>query len=115
MEAINRRVLEFLNHSGQSKSDFAKQLGVSPSVISHVSSGRNKVGLDLVQKMIASYPSLSANWLLSGAGTMFAEDNSEALHALELEIQSLKADFDKVVGEINVVKRRFDALNGRLT
>ncbi len=111
MEAINRRVLEFLTQTGLSKSEFAKQLGVSPSVISHVSSGRNKVGLDLVQKMIASYPNLSANWLLSGIGSMHSTDNNEAFRAVEVELEALKADYFKVMGDMKILKRRFDALD----
>ena len=68
MDAINIRVVQFLAQTGKTKSEFANQLGISPAVLSHISSGRNKVGLDLVQKIAVHYPTLSIQWLVSGVG-----------------------------------------------
>jgi transcriptional regulator with XRE-family HTH domain len=45
---------------------FADKLGVQRSNVSHVLSGRNKPGLDFLNKIILNFPRVNAHWLLSG-------------------------------------------------
>lgn len=111
MDAINKRVVNFLVQTGKSKSEFANELNVSPSIISHVSSGRNKVGLELVQKMLERYTGLSANWLLTGSGAMFEEDNAVQVDALKKDIASLKSELNSLEGQFSVFKRNFEKLS----
>ncbi|MBN2520830.1 MAG: helix-turn-helix transcriptional regulator [Bacteroidales bacterium] len=64
------RLLKFLNHEGLSSAKFAEVIGVQPSGISHVLSGRNKPGFDFISKVLSSYPELNADWLILGKGNM---------------------------------------------
>ena len=65
MELIDRfKYLMKLNNL--SASAFAEKVGVQPSSISHVLSGRNKPSLEFVQKVLAQFPNVSADWLLTG-------------------------------------------------
>ncbi|MDP4223940.1 MAG: helix-turn-helix transcriptional regulator, partial [Bacteroidota bacterium] len=48
-------------------------IGVQPSGISHILSGRNKPSLDFVLKMLERYPFISTEWLLFGKGSMYSE------------------------------------------
>jgi transcriptional regulator with XRE-family HTH domain len=56
------RILEFLK---------AEDIGVQPSGISHILSGRNNPSLDFVLKMLEKYKLLSTDWLLFGKGSMY--------------------------------------------
>lgn len=67
------RILEFLRAENKSSVRFAEEIGVQPSGISHILSGRNNPSLDFVIKMLDKYKSLSSEWLLFGKGTMYRD------------------------------------------
>jgi transcriptional regulator with XRE-family HTH domain len=68
------RLLKFLNREQLSSARFAEIIGVQPSSISHILSGRNKPGFDFIQKILYGYPSLNAEWLILGKGNMFKQE-----------------------------------------
>jgi len=49
---------------------FAEEIGIQPSGMSHILGGRNNPSLDFVTKVIRRYPEIDANWLLLGRGAM---------------------------------------------
>lgn len=49
---------------------FAEEIGIQPSGMSHILGGRNNPSLDFVTKVIRRYPEIDANWLLMGRGSM---------------------------------------------
>ncbi len=49
-----------------SASAFAEKIGVQPSSISHILSGRNKPSLEFVEKILTQFPNVSADWLING-------------------------------------------------
>ena len=53
---------------------FAEEIGIQPSGMSHIMSGRNNPSLDFVTKVIRRYPEIDANWLLLGRGAMYTAD-----------------------------------------
>jgi transcriptional regulator with XRE-family HTH domain len=65
------RIIAFLQNENKSHAQFAEEIGVQPSGISHIISGRNNPSLDFVIKMLHRYPALSADWLLFGHGSMY--------------------------------------------
>jgi len=67
------RILEFLKNENKSSAQFAEEIGVQPSSISHIISGRNNPSLDFVIKMLEKYSFLSTEWLLFGKGSMYKE------------------------------------------
>jgi transcriptional regulator with XRE-family HTH domain len=65
MELVDRfKYLMKLNQL--SASAFAEKVGVQPSSISHILSGRNKPSLEFIQKVLIQFPKVSADWLISG-------------------------------------------------
>jgi len=111
MDAINVRVVDFLKHTGKSKSEFAQQLDISPAVISHISSGRNKVALDIVQKILEHYPNVTPHWLIMGVGDMYESENDVNSLALQKEIKSLKAELTELSNRVTVFQRNFKKLS----
>ncbi len=67
------RILQFLKSENKSSAQLAEEIGVQPSGISHILSGRNKPSLDFVMKMLEKYKFLSTEWLLFGKGNMYRE------------------------------------------
>ncbi len=70
---MKERISAFLKSENKTSAQFAEEIGVQPSGISHILSGRNKPSLDFVVKMLETYPFLSVEWLLFGKGTMYRE------------------------------------------
>lgn len=70
---MKERILEFLRAENKSSALFAEEIGVQPSGISHILSGRNNPSLDFILKMLGRYKYLSSDWLLFGKGTMYKD------------------------------------------
>lgn len=79
------RILAFLQNENKSYAQFAEEIGVQPSGISHILSGRNNPSLDFVTKMLHKYPSLSSEWLLFGKGQMYKLATQPTLFDMEME------------------------------
>ncbi len=69
---MKERILEFLKSENKSSAQLAAEIGVQPSSISHILSGRNNPSLDFVLKMLEKYDYISAEWLLFGRGSMYS-------------------------------------------
>jgi len=67
------RILQFLKSENKSSAQFAEEIGVQASGISHILSGRNNPSLDFVIKMLQRYSFISVDWLLFGRGSMYKE------------------------------------------
>lgn len=81
--SIGDRVKEIIEGSGISKSDLATRLDVSLAQLSHITSGRNKPGLEIIQKILLQFPEISPEWLLNGQGTKSKQNaNSQEIELL---------------------------------
>jgi transcriptional regulator with XRE-family HTH domain len=80
---MKNRILEFLKAENKSSAQFADEIGVQPSSISHIISGRNNPSLDFILKMLTKYHSLSSDWLLFGKGQMYRDQQLNDLFGLE--------------------------------
>lgn len=67
------RLLQFLTMEQLSPSRLSEIIGIQRSGLSHILSGRNKPGFDFIQKMLLKFPSINAEWLITGKGKMYKE------------------------------------------
>lgn len=65
MELI-KRILEILEKSGLTPSEFADKIEVQRSAISHLTSGRNKPSLEFLIKIKKAFPEIDTDWLIFG-------------------------------------------------
>ena len=96
IEDINKRVMYLLDHYGYSKSQFALELGISLSILTHISSGRNKPGLDMIQKILIHFKDLNPDWLLHGIGEI-KRDKPKSID-LSIELEQLKSAYIELSG-----------------
>jgi transcriptional regulator with XRE-family HTH domain len=80
---MKERLLEFLKSENKSSAQLADEIGVQPSGISHILSGRNNPSLDFVLKMLEKYQFLSTDWLLFGKGPMYKDPQMQSLFGEE--------------------------------
>ena len=78
---MKERIHEFLKRENKSSAQFAAEIGVQPSGISHILSGRNNPSLDFIIKLLTRYPFISTDWLLFGKGEMYREQTGSDLFA----------------------------------
>ena len=63
---ISNRIQELIRKNQLNAAKFADRIGVQRSNLSHVLTGRNKPGLDFIEKVLLEFPNVDANWLISG-------------------------------------------------
>lgn len=68
--SLNDRIGKILEDSGLTSSEFADEIDVQRSSISHITSGRNKPSLEFITKIKARFPEISWDWLINGIGEM---------------------------------------------
>lgn len=91
---INRINL-ILRAKNISARQFAEEIGIQPSGMSHILGGRNNPSLEFVTKVIRRYPEIDANWLLLGRGEMYtaaSEGHQTALPPASPTLQELPFD-----------------------
>lgn len=79
MDALNQRVIDVLGGMGKTKSELATLLDVSLAQLSHISSGRNKPGVELLQKLLSIHPKMNARWLLLGEGDKWTKEQHDEI------------------------------------
>ncbi len=67
------RLQQFLTLEQLSPARLSEIIGIQRSGLSHILSGRNKPGFDFIQKLLLKFPSLNAEWLITGKGKMYKE------------------------------------------
>jgi len=70
MNLITERILAILENKELTPSSFADTIGIQRSSMSHILSGRNKPSLDVIHKILITFPDILSDWLLTGKGPM---------------------------------------------
>lgn len=75
---MREKLLNLMKSEGLTSSRLAEILEIQPSGISHILSGRNKPGFDLLQKILRRFPRIDPDWLLLDADRMYRDDEATA-------------------------------------
>ena len=67
---LKERISKVIGYSALSLSEFADEIDVQRSSISHITSGRNKPSIDFLIKINNRFPDLEWEWLIEGEGEM---------------------------------------------
>lgn len=79
------RIQKILQIKKLSPSQFADEIQVQRSGVSHILSGRNKPSLDFILKVLTSYPEIDADWLLFGKGKMTSNNDEKIKQHIKSE------------------------------
>lgn len=97
MDELNLRVLSVMEAKKLSRTAFASLLEISLPVLTHIGSGRNKPGLELIQKILTHFPDIDPDWLLLGLKTMFREKTQNPDISSEMKnLNDLNAELDQI-------------------
>ncbi|WBV61023.1 helix-turn-helix transcriptional regulator [Chryseobacterium camelliae] len=76
--SLNERISKVIEYSNLTSSEFADEIDVQRSSISHITSGRNKPSLEFIIKIKSRFPEILWDWLVTGEGQMLKSDLPEA-------------------------------------
>ena len=64
------RIAHIIRAKNLTAAEFAMQLGIQPSNISHLLAGRNNPSLDFVKKLKETFPEYNLEWIIFGKGSI---------------------------------------------
>ena len=107
---LNSRVQKIINYSELSSSEFADEIGVQRSNISHVLSGRNKPSLDFLMKIKDRFPEIQWEWLIEGKGTMVFSENEAASTPSSYSLEESKINDEEpiITGLFSIPSQEMD-------
>ena len=71
---MEERLAFIMKAKNMSMTQFADEINIQRSNMSHVMNGRNKASLDFVSRILKRFPDINPDWLLFGKGSMNRED-----------------------------------------
>lgn len=106
---MKERIALILQKENMTAIQFAKKVGINPSSLSHILSGRNKASLEIVMKIHKNCPYVNLNWLLYGEGNMELTNNDNtdqsgdylSISPFENSVYSSNDSFDNEYGKEN--------------
>ena len=64
------RIEKVIQMVGLTSGQFAQEIGIQTSTLSHILNERNKPSLDVMKKILNRYPNINAEWLILGHGSI---------------------------------------------
>lgn len=95
---LKDRVKQVMDSESLSPKEFSNKLAIQRSSLSHIFSGRNKPSLDFIVKLTKTFPKLSMQWMLHGAGEMYALPTDTAVTRDVTNVKGVK----KQTSDVNV-------------
>ena len=85
------RLLKLIADNNMSAKQFAAEVGIQAGTISNIVNGRNNPSLDVMQRVLNRFRTLSSDWLILGVGNMYrtegGKENRENGEAKEMQLQ----------------------------
>lgn len=89
-----QRIERIILSEGITSGDFAKEIGVQTSTLSHILNERNRPSLDVMRKILNRYQNINSDWLILGQGEMLRDkSHSKASNLFDIpDESSLESD-----------------------
>lgn len=82
---MQERIVLLMKSLGLNPTQFADEIGVQRSSISHILSGRNNPSLDIVTKILNRFKEVDSNWLILGKGSLFSKSEEKTSKESNIE------------------------------
>ena len=99
------RIAHIIRAKNLTAAEFAMQLGIQPSNISHLLAGRNNPSLDFVKKLKETFPEYSLEWIIFGKGPITV---SEPFAESVSNVKGPKPQSHEELRETKIEKDLFD-------
>jgi transcriptional regulator with XRE-family HTH domain len=92
------RIEKIMQSESMTSGQFAQEIGIQNSTLSHIINSRNNPSLDVMKKILSRFPNINADWLILGLGPMFRQEMQSQMPTLfgfEDESNSLSVDSEE--------------------
>jgi len=101
------RLQQFLNAEQLSPARLSDIIGIQRSGLSHILSGRNKPSFDFIQKLLLKFPSINSEWLITGKGKMYKDQNNPTPQITIFPDRNLQDEFTpKIADRLSVTEEK---------
>lgn len=114
--AIDRLIsfVEYLIEAKEVNSirDFEELCGLSNGYIANSNKANGSIGSNMMERIVAKFPSFSLLWLCSGKGNMIVEqilynvNYKEAYEGAMMQIDALRKIIDEIMNDTNVIPKK---------
>lgn len=94
MESFKDRLAHILRSKNLTGTQFAGLMGIQPSNVSHLLSGRNNPSLDFLIKLKDTFPEYSFDWIIMGKKPITMVDSNTANDSPKEQIQAKQLNID---------------------
>jgi transcriptional regulator with XRE-family HTH domain len=102
---MKQRIEQIMRHYNLTAAQFATEIGIQRSALSHIMSGRNKPSLDFVLKVKHRYSEINTDWLLLGKGKIIAVEQKNEQNGI---VKNTISDFKNNVSEEMLEQSKVD-------
>lgn len=108
---LNNRISKIIEYAKLSASEFADEIDVQRSSISHITAGRNKPSLDFLIKVKDRFPEIEWEWIIKGNGEMIKPEKEDVNYEEKNEKQKLVSlpDLFSIIDDENFGKKTENA------
>ncbi len=107
------RILLILKTKNLSASQFADEINVQRSSISHILSGRNNPSLEFILKIIKQFPEIDIEWLILGKGQMVKKAQTIPFVPKEVDLFSTEPIITESKNEMQEDLELFEPINSK--
>lgn len=100
----NEQINVIMEKEGLTPSQFAALIGIQRAQVSHLQSNRNRVSLDIVKRIHTAFPAISAEWLLTGSGSYYADGSAAQAPAVPQPENTLFAEMEPTEASETVIE-----------
>ncbi len=94
---MTERIKQIMEKEGLNPSSFADQIGISKGTMNHILNGRNNPSLDVVTKILESYPKINSDWMLFGKLPVYKSEKTYVMPDLFGEESIIQAEEPKKI------------------
>ncbi len=76
------RIENVMLHYEMTSSQFATEIGIQSSTLSHILNDRNNPSLDVLKKILSRFTEISSDWLVLGQGSMLRQERHSKVPTL---------------------------------
>ncbi|MDO4790141.1 MAG: helix-turn-helix domain-containing protein [Porphyromonas sp.] len=111
-QTINDRINLIMEREMLSQAAFAEKLDTNRATLNHILRGRNNPGVQIIQKLISSFPKYSVEWIISGTGNILKdEDPRPDLFQFGNSVQEENSTNNAIPAEILGIPQKISSLN----
>ena len=72
-----QRLEQVIQSEGLTSKQFAQEVGIQAGTISNILNGRNNPSLDVLQRVLNRFRTISSDWLVLGVGSMYRANGAQ--------------------------------------